>query len=134
MEEQLRQFIRRRASERCEYCHLPQEGHEQRFSIDHHVARKHGGTEAANNLVFCCIRCNLHKGTDLTGIDPDTDSVVRLFNPRTQLWREHFRWHGATVLGLTDTGRATVQLLKVNAPERIRLREALLLEGILRLD
>jgi hypothetical protein len=131
MEQSLRQFVRQRASERCEYCHLPQEGHEERFSVDHIVATKHSGADVAENLAFCCIRCNLHKGTDLTGIDSVSGEIVRLFDPRRQNWADHFRWNGPLLAGLTPTGRATLVLLKMNAPERVALRQALLQEGIL---
>src|SRR4051794_28620658 len=131
MDDALRNLVRRRANERCEYCHLPQAGHVERFSIDHIVSRKHRGAETSDNLAFCCLRCNLYKGTDLTAIDPATSSVIPLFNPRQQSWQEHFRWSGATLVGLTPVGRVTVSLLHINAPERLRLRETLLAEGIL---
>jgi hypothetical protein len=134
MDDALRQSVRRRAGERCEFCHLPQSGHEERFSIDHVVPRKHRGGDLAENLAFSCLRCNLHKGTDLSGIDPGTHSVVALFNPRQQRWREHFRWKGPILVGITPTGRATVELLRMNVAERVRLREALLAERTLKLD
>lgn len=135
MDEALRQLVRRRAADRCEYCHLPQAGHDERFSIDHVVARKHGGSDAAGNLALCCLRCNLCKGPNLSGIDSDTGLVVQLFNPRRDLWTECFSWKGAMVIGLNDVGRATVAVLRMNAPERVLLRQALLAEGTLpRLD
>jgi hypothetical protein len=121
-----RQFVRRRAGERCEYCHLPQVFHEERFSIDHVTPRKHGGGETPSNLAFACLRCNLCKGTNLTGIDPDTGQVVALFNPRTQDWQQHFRWNGAVLVGQSMEGRVTVLVLRMNAPERVQLRRAIL--------
>jgi 5-methylcytosine-specific restriction endonuclease McrA len=75
MDEASRQLVRRRADERCEYCHLPQSGHEERFSIDHVVPRKHGGDDSMDNLALCCLRCNLHKGADLSGIDPNSNCL-----------------------------------------------------------
>jgi hypothetical protein len=118
-----------RAKNRWEYCQLPQQGHEERFSIDHVIAKKHGGSDSPQNLAYCCLRCNLFKGTDLSGIDPDTKLVTALYNPRGQPWREHFRWDGCAVIGLTPTGRATVNLLQRNVPARIRLEQALWVEG-----
>src|SRR5438105_101776 len=114
MAEDLHQFIRQRANFRCEYGHLPQRGHDQRFSIDHVVARKHSGQDSADNLALSCIRCNLHKGTDLTGIDHPSSDIVRLFNPRRDVWSEHFSWNGAVLVGIMPTGRTTVALLKMN--------------------
>ncbi len=134
MDETLRRVVRDRAAHRCEYCHLPQAGYEERFSIDHVRSRKHGGQDLADNLALSCLRCNLFKGTDLTAIDPDTSSVVRIFDPRRDNWAEHFRWNEPLLVGLTQTGRATVTLLRMNAPERIRLRQALILEGIVNFD
>ncbi|HQE92523.1 MAG TPA: hypothetical protein PLH19_09455 [Anaerolineae bacterium] len=39
-----------------------------------------------------------------------------LFNPREQVWTEHFHWidNGLRIEGLTPTGRATVQLLHLD--------------------
>lgn len=131
MDESLRQLVRRRAGERCEYCHLPQDGHEERFSIDHIIARKHGGDDSPANLALCCLRCNLHKGTDLTCVDPSDGQVVTVFHPRRQNWSEHFQWNGPILEGKTPIGRATVEMLRMNAPERIQLRQALIALGIL---
>ena len=39
-----------------------------------------------------------------------------LFNPRTQMWTEHFAWSpdGTLIIGLTPLGRATVVALRLN--------------------
>jgi hypothetical protein len=58
-----------------------------------------------------------------------------LFDPRRQVWLDHFRWQlQLTLTGVTETGRATVNVLRLNAPERCKLRAALFAEGLLRLD
>jgi hypothetical protein len=129
MDDGIRQFVRRRAEDRCEYCRLPQAGHEERFSVDHVRPVKHGGDNSAANLAFCCLRCNLFKGTNLSGIDPADGRVVLLFDPRRQLWQQHFRWNGPLIAGQTPEGRATASVLGMNAPERMRLRQALIAEG-----
>jgi hypothetical protein len=49
-----------------------------------------------------------------------------LFNPRTQQWREHFAWNGATLLGLTPIGRTTIRVLNINEPQRVVHRELLI--------
>jgi hypothetical protein len=134
MDEATRQLVRWRAGERCEYCRLPQSAHEERFSVDHIIARKHGGDDSKQNLALCCLRCNLHKGTDLTSIDPHTKQVVRLFNPRDQQWSDHFRWEGPQLRGRTSVGRATVALLQMNGLPRLRLRESLIAEGLFPVD
>jgi hypothetical protein len=121
-----------RAGDRCEYCHLPRSGHEQRFSIDHIISRKHLADDSAQNLAVACIRCNLYKGTNLSGIDPASGGIVPLFNPRLQVWKDHFQFSGARIAGISPTGRATVAVLAMNEPERVGLRTFLLEEGLLR--
>jgi hypothetical protein len=68
----------------------------------------------------------LHKGTNLSGIDSITGKVVRLFDPRRQKWSRHFHWQSALLVGKTLTGRATLQVLQINQPIRIALRESLI--------
>jgi hypothetical protein len=55
---------------------------------------------------------------------------VRLFNPRRHLWRRHFRWEDARLIGRTAIGRVTIQLLQMNDPVRTILRVELLGEGL----
>lgn len=116
-------LVRERAGDRCEYCRLPQEALPlARFHIEHIVARQHGGPDDLENLALACHHCNLHKGPNLTGIDPDTGGIVRLFHPRLDLWIEHFAWQGRSVVGLTPTGRATVRTLAMNDSDAIEAR------------
>jgi len=60
------------------------------FHIEHVIAKKHGGPSSLSNLALSCDHCNLHKGSDLTGIDPVTRKLTRLFNPRKDNWKTHF--------------------------------------------
>lgn len=121
-----RALVWRRASDCCEYCGLRQADSPFRtFHIDHIIARKHGGSDQPSNLALACDRCSLHKASDLSGIDDESGQVVALFNPRTQLWSEHFVAEGVTIRGLTPTGRATVRVCNMNAPRRVRLRAEL---------
>lgn len=130
MLEATRREVRERANSRCEYCRLPAVGHEQPFSVDHVIARKHGGGDELGNLALACLRCNLLKGTDLTTLDAGSGDLIRLFNPRLDVWEDHFVVEGTSIHGTTPTGRATVSLLKFNAPERLALRNALREEGL----
>jgi hypothetical protein len=54
---------------------------------------------------------------------------VALFNPREDRWWQHFRWNDAKVIGLTQTGRATVATLGFNEPQNLVARQALAEEG-----
>ena len=75
--------VRERAHHRCEYCRLHQDDSPlAALHVEHIIPRVHGGTDDFENLALACIDCNLHKGTNLTGIDPETNQVTELFHPR----------------------------------------------------
>ena len=124
-----RRFVRERAGERCEYCRLHQRNSELLHHIEHVVARQHGGLDDVGNLALACHRCNLHKGPNLSGIDPLTGGVEVLFHPRGDRWADHFAFRGASVEGLTRSGRATVEVLDLNDARRLDLRQELLRLG-----
>jgi hypothetical protein len=126
-----RKFVVDRAGNRCEYCRIVQSGYIARFHVDHVIPKQHGGKDEPENLAFCCPACNRKKGPNLSGVDPETASIVTIFNPRQQSWSEHFRWSGVSIVGVTPHGRATVQVLELNAAKRLKLRRALLAEGVL---
>ena len=125
----LENLVWKRANRRCEYCQIAQEFDELTFEIDHVIAEKHRGKTIASNLALACFSCNKHKGTDLSGIDPVTRRIVRLFHPRRMRWSRHFRWDGPWLVGRTPVGRATVFTLAINAPLRVRLRSELMVAG-----
>lgn len=81
MQRELAELIRHRASFRCEYCHFTDRFSGLNFQIDHIIAEKHGGLTESENLAFSCIYCNSYKGANLSGIDPVTREIVRLFHP-----------------------------------------------------
>ena len=122
----LRRLVRVRADNRCEYCRLPQFSVDATFHIEHVRPKQHGGSSTAENLALACDRCNLHKGPNLTGIDPLTGLVAVLFDPRRDHWDAHFELDEARVVGKTPVGRTTVELLQMNAWRRRQLRAALL--------
>lgn len=105
-----------RAYERCEYCQTARRVIGMPLVIDHIFPRVLGGSDDIENLCAACYRCNEYKGVKTHALDPLTGDLVPLFNPRTQLWREHFAWAngGTHIVGLTPTGRATVIALRVN--------------------
>jgi 5-methylcytosine-specific restriction endonuclease McrA len=87
-------LVRQRANHRCEYCRMPQVALESRLQIEHIVALQHVGDDSEENICLACDRCNLFKGPNLTSIDPVTQSLVRLFDPRRQKWSDHFQTAG----------------------------------------
>jgi hypothetical protein len=130
MEPTLRDLVCRRAGNRCEYCQLRQEHLPfSTFHVEHIIPRKHGGDDDPCNLALACDRCNAHKGSNLTGIDPDTRVIVPLFNPRLHSWEDHFVLADVTIVGLTAMGRTTVRVLNMNDSRRLRLRVMLARHG-----
>lgn len=97
--------------------------------VDHVIATKHGGRTDAGNLAFTCAHCNGHKVSDIAGIDPVTEALVPLFNPRAERWANHFGRDGPVLVGKTATARATIRVLAINAGRRVAVRAQLVAEG-----
>jgi hypothetical protein len=125
----LRAFVRERARGYCEYCRVHEDAVLFPHEADHIIAEQHGGPTTPSNLALACSHCNRFKGPNIASVDPTTSSVVSLFHPRNDFWLDHFRLEGARIIGLTPTGRATVALLKLNASERLRVRECVRQSG-----
>ena len=123
---QVRTRVRERAHNLCEYCHLHQDDSPWAvLHVEHIIPKVHGGTDELDNLALACIDCNLHKGTNLTGIDPQTHRLTELFHPRRQNWEEHFELQGVYVVGKTPTGRTTIRVLDINSDDQVALRSSL---------
>ena len=127
---QRRQVIDR-AEGRCEYCQCPVDYATQLFDVDHIIPLSRGGPSTSNNLAYACSGCNRHKFNRLTGFDPVEGNEIALFHPRQDRWEDHFGWSEdhTRVIGLTSTGRATVDALQLNRSGVINLRKLLLLVG-----
>jgi hypothetical protein len=112
----LRRIVRIDARARCGYCHAPEAFLGMPLDIEHILPEASGGQTLRENLWMACSRCNDFKGDRVDGKDPDTDERCSLFNPRTQMWREHFAWSldGVRIEGRTAVGRTTVETLRLN--------------------
>jgi hypothetical protein len=93
------------------------------------MPKKHGGDDDPSNLALACHHCNFHKGPNLTGIDPESGNITPLYHPRNEKWDVHFELRDETIFGLTPVGRATIQVLNMNAAERVQLRAELKASG-----
>lgn len=122
--DQLRQQVIQRANGCCEYCQT-QQAIVVVMQIDHIVPESAGGDTILDNLCLACAGCNGFKLDFQTSVDPETDEVVALYNPRKQRWSEHFQWSedGTQLMGLTPTGRATIIRLKINREAVIMARK-----------
>lgn len=123
----IRRMVRERASYACEYCLIHEDDALLPHEPDHIIALKHRGDTTADNLAWTCFTCNRAKSSDLSSIDVETNRLVRLFNPRIDGWEEHFRLErSGKISPLTDIGRVTEFLLKLNRSEHIEIRRTLI--------
>src|SRR5262245_49002441 len=122
-----RQLVLARARGCCEYCRSQERFATQPLSIEHIQPRSQQGQTRPDNLALACQGCNNHKYNKTHGTDPVTGERVPLFHPRKQRWRRHFTWDEdrTLVIGLTPTGRATVETLHLNREGLVNLRRVL---------
>lgn len=121
---ELRQQVRSDAGRRCGYCHSSESLTSAPLEIEHIVPEAAGGPTIRENLWLACHRCNEYKGARTRVVDPLTGAEVAFFNPRTQVWTDHFKWSadGTHIIGLTPFGRATVEGLKMNNTYAVEAR------------
>lgn len=125
----LRKKVISRAENYCEYCHLSQKDQEATFHIDHITPEISGGETVLENLALACVSCSLRKGAKQIIVDSVTMAEVQIFNPRKDVWSEHFEWNGVVLVGLTAQGRATVEALNLNRRLILAIREEEILLG-----
>ena len=114
-----------RASNKCEYCHLPDKVSFYNFHIDHIKSLKHGGLSHIDNLAYSCPDCNYCKGSDI-GSAIENDELIRFFNPRKDKWNEHFVVKDGMILSKTEIGDVTEHILKFNELDRLIFRRQLI--------
>jgi len=115
----LRYLVASRAGYICEYCHIKEDESFFSLEIDHIISLKHQGSTTSDNLAFSCYPCNNNKGSDIgTVLLPERD-FIRLFNPREDVWSEHFETDNGVIYGKTKVAEATIKILKLNVVERI---------------
>jgi hypothetical protein len=114
--QELRDRVREVARFRCGYCRSAEAIVGAPMELDHLIPQSLGGATAEENLWLACSLCNDHKSDRVASLDPLSGQLTRFFDPRRQVWEEHFRWSvsGTHILGITATGRATVAALKLN--------------------
>ena len=122
----LRELVAQQARYRCGYCLSQEAVVGTPMEFDHIIPESLGGLTEEANLWLACSLCNDHKGDRIAALDPESGEVVRLFDPRRQVWPEHFAWtaEGDRINGLTPIGRATVAALNLNRPSLVKARQA----------
>lgn len=120
----VREVVRLRANDACEYCLLPTTG---KFEIEHiipprlwddyvagrirsvRLRRRRRGPHHIDNYAWSCPFCNRAKsGRASHHVGRD---AIRFFDPRSDRWPDHFVFPAATghiaILGVTLVGRVT---------------------------
>lgn len=123
----LRKQIADRAENRCEYCQSLKSYSPSPFNLEHILPISKGGLTTLLNLAFSCYGCNRKKSDKLSFPDPLNGELTPFYNPRQDNWNIHFAWSndGVLIVGITPTGRATVEGLDLNREELINLRKLL---------
>jgi hypothetical protein len=120
----LRRLVAEQSRYRCCYCLTQEEIVGESFPVDHIIPEFLGGATTEDNLCLACWKCNSIKQKRVTAFDPVSNQLTRFFHPNTQIWSEHFTWQsgGLYIVGLTATGRATVNGLQLNRPRLVNAR------------
>ncbi len=65
-------------------------------------------------------------------IESATQQKIRLFNPRIDIWKNHFEWSAdfLYIIGKTPIGKVTVDALKLNRIGVVNLRKLMILGKI----
>jgi HNH endonuclease len=127
---ELRRSIVLRADKLCEYCLLHEDDAYFGCEIDHIISEKHGGATDRDNLAYACMNCNRNKGSDIGSIlmPLERGIFMRFFNPRSDLWREHFQLNDLdliTIEPISEIGEVTARILGFNSRDRLLERQEL---------
>lgn len=120
----MQRLVRTRARGYCEYCLIPSNFSPDTFPFDHIIPQALGGKSEPDNLALADGGCNGHKHAKTHHFDPLTNQLAPLYHPRQDKWHDHFAWNEdeTLIIGITPSGRATVDLLQVNRPANVNLR------------
>ena len=127
-----RQVVFARADYLCEYCCSPLSHSLQPFDVEHIIPLSKKGSNALHNLACACGGCNGHKYNKTHALDPVSEDFVPLYNPRSMDWKAHFTWSSdfTELIGISSSGRATIDALYLNRQGAINIRRLLMLIGL----
>ncbi|HAZ45309.1 MAG TPA: HNH endonuclease [Cyanobacteria bacterium UBA11369] len=105
--EAIRRIVAARAFGYCEYCRCSNQFAIESFTVEHIKPRRASGETVLENLAWSCSGCNGHKYAKTQASDPETGEKIALYNPRQQVWSEHFSWSDdfTKVIGITSCGK-----------------------------
>jgi hypothetical protein len=120
---EIRRKVRKRFEERCAYCQSRESLSVVTFEVEHIIPVSRGGQAEFENLCLACPSCNRHKSNRVSALT-SSGIETRIFHPQLDVWLDHFDWsiNGTIIVGLTDVGTATLELLKMNRPQLVEVR------------
>jgi hypothetical protein len=126
-----KKLVFERANRHCEYCKCPSDFSTEPFSIEHIIPKSKNGTDDLDNLALACIGCNVYKSDKINFIDTITQEFFPLYNPRINIWDDHFIWDDffTTIIGKTVIGRVSIEAIRLNRRQLKNLRRALIAIG-----
>ncbi len=124
-----REEVSKRAKGFCEYCLSPEDFSNSTFEVEHIHPLSKSGETVSKNLAFACSSCNKYKPTKTEAFDTESQTITGFYNPRKDVWREHFMWSEdfMEIIGITAKGRVTVKVLRLNRQRVMNLRRILIL-------
>lgn len=90
---EIRQRVRETSRYHCGYCQTQEINVGPTLHIEHIIPLSKGGSSDQQNLWLACSTCNHHKASRIEALDPQTNVLVPLYNPRTQFWADHCAQH-----------------------------------------
>lgn len=110
--------LRRKFKFRCGYCGVREADVGAELTVDHFQPRSRGGTDDADNAVYCCPACNVYKG-DVW----EPAAARRILHPLRDDPAAHLAdGPDGTLRGLTETGTFHLERLRLNRPPLVEHR------------
>lgn len=122
---ELRRLVQSRSGGICEYCLIHESDTYLGCQVDHIISEKHGGPTTEENLAYACVFCNRNKGSDVGSVT-ESNEFLGFYNPRKDIWPEHFQVNGPVIESKTPAGEITSRILSFNSIERLLEREELI--------
>ena len=115
----VRWAVRQRAHFACEFCGVTEIDTGGELTIDHFQPHTKGGTDAPENLLYCCHRCNQYKA-DYWPAQPEDP---HLWHPQHDSIERHLLLLAdGTLYPITAVGAFTLKRLRLNRPPLVAYR------------